>query len=370
MGGMDMQIRPRAVTGRPVPPLLPRAVARRTAVLRFPDFDAYTTGITVGRFEMFLTGPDSGRWTRATARLDRGRITFGEEGGANVGHSRIPGWMVVLHVSISGTPSVVSGLLHDRSSLLVHGPGAHHFEAVQGPTRWATLAVDPGLLEEARRDLGLPGPAVRRGERRAVEVPPARMRTLRRVLARARRTIHSRPAALRRASPRARLQRDLARAFARALFGGRPVAGPDATEERRHRILVAAMEHLASSPDDVVTLSGLCEAIGTAPRSLHRVFRWAFRQSPARYLRLRRMGQVRTHLKRGAPPPGSVTEAALRFGFPELGRFAGAYRRLFGESPSATLGARRRSPAARAQAPPPGGGARSAEPVDRPRGRP
>ena len=34
---------------------------------------------------------------------------------------------------------------------------------------------------------------------------------------------------------------------------------------------------------------------------------------------------------------GSVTDIAMRFGFRELGRFAGDYRARFGESPSETL---------------------------------
>jgi AraC-like DNA-binding protein len=33
----------------------------------------------------------------------------------------------------------------------------------------------------------------------------------------------------------------------------------------------------------------------------------------------------------------TITEVAMRHGFPELGRFSVAYRALFGESPSATL---------------------------------
>jgi AraC-like DNA-binding protein len=38
-----------------------------------------------------------------------------------------------------------------------------------------------------------------------------------------------------------------------------------------------------------------------------------------------------------------VTGIALRWNFHELGRFAGAYRRIFGETPSATLRRRQRS---------------------------
>jgi AraC-like DNA-binding protein len=33
---------------------------------------------------------------------------------------------------------------------------------------------------------------------------------------------------------------------------------------------------------------------------------------------------------------GTVTEAAMRFGFPELGKFGVLYRKAFGESPSET----------------------------------
>jgi len=66
--------------------------------------------------------------------------------------------------------------------------------------------------------------------------------------------------------------------------------------------------------------------------------------SPIRYLLLRRLREVRRALRDADPNMAKVAEIAQRFGFWELGRFAGRYRATFGESPSTTL---RRAPEAR-----------------------
>jgi transcriptional regulator GlxA family with amidase domain len=59
--------------------------------------------------------------------------------------------------------------------------------------------------------------------------------------------------------------------------------------------------------------------------------------SPKRYLTLRRMNLARHALNDSSPDAATVTEIATRYGFWQFGRFAGEYKSLFGESPSATL---------------------------------
>ena len=60
-----------------------------------------------------------------------------------------------------------------------------------------------------------------------------------------------------------------------------------------------------------------------------------------RYLRTARFESVRDELRR-CEPEMCVTDVAIRWGFEHMGRFAVEYRKRFGESPSQTLGKRRR----------------------------
>jgi AraC family ethanolamine operon transcriptional activator len=46
---------------------------------------------------------------------------------------------------------------------------------------------------------------------------------------------------------------------------------------------------------------------------------------------------ARRAMRDGAPGTTTVTEIAAQYGFWQFGRFAGEYKALFGEAPSATL---------------------------------
>jgi len=102
------------------------------------------------------------------------------------------------------------------------------------------------------------------------------------------------------------------------------------------RIVAKAEEFMRARLALPLYVADLCQATGVSERTLRSAFRNVYGVGPNRFLKLRRLNQVRRVLQR-AGAGVLVSEVATRHGFWDLGRFAGDYRRLFGESPSHTL---------------------------------
>jgi len=87
--------------------------------------------------------------------------------------------------------------------------------------------------------------------------------------------------------------------------------------------------------DEAISIGRLCEVAGVGDRALQKSFeRWRG-MSPMRFVAERRLEAARRLLSSGAPD-ADVTRVALNLGFLHVGRFAKAYRELFGEAPSET----------------------------------
>jgi AraC family ethanolamine operon transcriptional activator len=134
------------------------------------------------------------------------------------------------------------------------------------------------------------------------------------------------------------MERELLEAFVRA-FLSRPGAAPAGQRARfaRSRIVARADEHLRANLGRPVYAEDLCRVTEVSERSLFYAFQEIYGTSPLRYLKLRRLCQVRRGLQTADPQHETVTSIATHAGFWELGRFAAEYRQLFGELPSATL---------------------------------
>jgi len=102
------------------------------------------------------------------------------------------------------------------------------------------------------------------------------------------------------------------------------------------RMARAFVEDCAES-DELPTIVDICEALGVSERTLQYAFREYVGMSPIAYLRICRLNRVRAELAASDPKETTITQVAMRFGFLHLGRFAGDYKRMFGETPSQTL---------------------------------
>lgn len=103
-----------------------------------------------------------------------------------------------------------------------------------------------------------------------------------------------------------------------------------------------ALDLLQADPARERSIDELAAACGVAGRTLQKHFRRFLGRTPGEVLRDLRLERARHELLR-ASPQASVTESAMRCGVSHLGRFSAAYRKRYGETPSATLRRRRQA---------------------------
>ncbi|MFK7850857.1 MAG: helix-turn-helix domain-containing protein [Akkermansiaceae bacterium] len=101
--------------------------------------------------------------------------------------------------------------------------------------------------------------------------------------------------------------------------------------------LVRRAIEISDSESGRISISNLCLKLRVSQRALNYAFVSQVGESPNRYLKLRRMNQVRRKLREACPAEDTVTTIASELGFFEAGRFAGEYKQIFGECPSETL---------------------------------
>ena len=78
----------------------------------------------------------------------------------------------------------------------------------------------------------------------------------------------------------------------------------------------------------------LCSLVAESERTLRLCYAEFLGMRPSRYVLLE---EVRCALRDADPDIVNVGEVARRFGFTDLGRFAGRYRATSGDTPSTTL---------------------------------
>jgi AraC-like DNA-binding protein len=245
---------------------------------------------------------------------DRARITFHTEPG----------------------PSVIrSGTEITANNVALIAAGDPFFQQTVGPICLGTMSLPLEDLQEAgatatRRDLTPPT------GHRLVTPSSGAMGTLRK--------LHRGVGLLAEEAPEVLAHPEVARGLEQALVQAMvacldtdDVHGDRAAQRRSQTIMKRFHMALAADPDRPWYVLDMAMAVGASVRSLLACCQEHLGMGPKTYLQLRRMHLARRALHVANPLTTTVTDVATQYGFWQFGRFAGQYKSLFGESPSATL---------------------------------
>ena len=105
----------------------------------------------------------------------------------------------------------------------------------------------------------------------------------------------------------------------------------------RREIVERAEQLLRNRAAEPIPIAHLSLLVGVSERGLRNAFNAVRGMSPKRFVINDRLNEVRRALSGPRATRATVTDIATEYGFFELGRFAGRYKAVFGETPSATL---------------------------------
>jgi AraC-like DNA-binding protein len=99
-------------------------------------------------------------------------------------------------------------------------------------------------------------------------------------------------------------------------------------------VVERAEEYMQNHAEQAISIEHLAKEVACSERTLHASFKKVRLSSPLRVLRNIRLDYAKQDLTNST---SSVTEAAFKWGFSNLGRFSKFYAEKFGEKPSQTL---------------------------------
>ena len=302
----------------------------------FLEPDHYEASLRQAQIEAVIVPRGKFRASLTWAGLHHLQVLRCGEDSPHVAYLQLaPSLAFVTFPADSGPFPVWRGREMQAGEIMVHGRGERLHQSTSGPAVWNVIAIDPAQLERyARAFLGTPFSL------------PAEGRTLQpsRRLATGLGRLHGRICRLAQTKPKILSHCEVARAIEQSLIQALVTcltiarARTDGYAKRHHaRIMVRFEEVLAEHLSRPLQMPELCELILVSDRTLRSCCAEFLGMTPTQYVLLRRLEEVRRALRDADSDIVSVGEVAHRFGFTELGRFAGRYRATFGDTPSTTL---------------------------------
>lgn len=309
--------------------------------LTFTEYDAYTEAVRDASVNLRLCAMETPNWTLQYATVGSLRVQQGFEGGGSIaeGATGGDGW-TLYHQSHSGP---INGKLMSADEVFAAPPGSEFCLTCKPRHGWISVFIPTPLLFPSSSGPEFSARAVPQ----ILKPPPQVMRRFRSLVHRflamadAQPRIWDHPAAL------DAYRHELLSVVLDLFTMGQP--STNRHFERWRCLTQSTLELAMSRPDQSLSIADMARQIGVPERTLRTAFHKSFGFSPQEYLRIQRLYQARRLLRTDSQDQTTVSQIAFSLGFWDLGRFASAYRGLFGERPSETL--RRDVRAVRAETP-------------------
>jgi AraC-like DNA-binding protein len=259
-----------------------------------------------------------------------------EEDVARVAHLHLaPGLAFITFPAYPTSLPVCRGVELHSDDIIFHHRGEWLHQSIPQSFVWNVITVEPAQLERYSRALsGAPHSLPPAGT--ILQPTPRLAARLRRLHAQACRLAETKSKMLSHPQVSRAIEQELIEVLIVCLTTAKtrtevlPVPHCAMIMSRFEDILGQHLGQLRNIPE-------LCELIGVSARALRACCAQFLGMSPARYVLLRRLREVRNTLLRADSDTENVTEIAYRFGFAKAAHLTRTYRATFGEAPSTTL---------------------------------
>ncbi len=304
------------------------------------NFDQYCRSVKQANVEFILTQPPVQLWWHDFIQSPSTSVQFGGDGGASIadGVSSDENYVLIGPHYATDTEIIINGVSLGSDDFVLIPPGGRFIFSCNGPRSWLAITVPRSSVEALRSSRA--HCRLKMEERRTCTIfinPELKRELIEHAGALWKFTRQTRDDS--RAAETAACLADLVgRIFSRQNVS--LPATPDSlrAQETAFRALAALRteEFLGDWYID-----DLAAAVGVHPRTLLRSCQKVLRMGPVRYLRYRQLNVIRRQLCWG-DPSSSVTHVMQSVGISDMGRVAGEYKALFGETPSQTVRRTRR----------------------------
>lgn len=311
-----------------------QALGLKMTVLACEDFDEFCELLDGVDGRYLLTECSRRAWRLRMVELPNITVMAGHDGAPSLFQAACQAGVHGLFISLDATPLALNGVLLDSSSVGWLAPGSEFHMRARGPARWLSLmipaiSISPQLAEDARWRSTW-----------AAHISPGVMQSL---LGACRLALHTEAnGQVNNADVAVALSNRLVDACVDVMHGMLAVShvrhGRRAIS--RQTTLRDVLALIEARLDTAIHLAELCGAAGVSERTLINMFKEQLQVSPHQYIISRRLHGAHAAI-RSAGKGTTVSDICAQHGIWDFGRFARAYRELFGCYPSQALDARR-----------------------------